>query len=128
MLVTKKWSTICVLFTLITLFSCLINVLQGFTIDTYFHQLVRFVLCFIGVGSLIIFDWFNNRSPYLAMAVHYVVTMTLVFIFVWLTHFFEPLATHAYRDVFFNFTGVYIILAIVIEINIRLVKKRKKQQ
>jgi len=125
MIVKRKWSAICELFTLITLISCLINVIQGFTTDTYFHQIVRFVLCFIGVGSLFIFDWFKDHSSYIAMAIHYLATMTVVFIFVWLTKFLEPLATHAFRDVFMNFTAVYIAFVLFLEIKIRLAKKKK---
>ena len=46
----------------------------------------------------------------------YIVTLGCAFIAVWSTHYIEPLAESAYtyKDVFINYTGLFIVVAIII--------------
>lgn len=44
----------------------------------------------------------------------YAISMGIVFFYVWLSGFIEPLHPDAYRDVFLNFTAVSICVMIVI--------------
>ena len=44
----------------------------------------------------------------------YIVTLGCAFIAVWSTHYIEPLAESAYKDIFINYTGLFIVVAIII--------------
>jgi hypothetical protein len=50
--------------------------------------------------------------------------MSIVFIYVWITGFFEPLSKYAYRDIFLNFTAVGVVIGVVIAI----IEKRKEKR
>ena len=43
----------------------------------------------------------------------YIPTMALVFGFVWLNQFIEPLAASAYRDIFINYTGLFAMVSAI---------------
>lgn len=123
--ISKTFSTIAIIFTLITISSSLLNLALGIKTDTNFHILARFVLTAIGVSSLYIFKWLNHLPSYLAHLTHYVVTLLLVFIVVWLSQIIEPLSQNAYRDVFFNYTGIYIIVSIMYGLILYYKKKKR---
>jgi hypothetical protein len=53
--------------------------------------------------------------------------MGLTFVFVWLNQFIEPLAESAYKDIFINYTGLFIIVSAVAIIRSRIRKKSKKR-
>jgi hypothetical protein len=49
--------------------------------------------------------------------------MGLTFVFVWLNQFIEPLAESAYKDIFINYTGLFIIVSAVAIIRSRIRKR-----
>ena len=53
----------------------------------------------------------------------YIVTLGCTFITVWSTHYIEPLAESAYKDVFINYTGLFIVVTIIM---LLVQKKRHK--
>lgn len=113
MIIKKKFSIICITFTVITIISSALNLVKGNTMDSNLHLLSRFVLCLIAIGSLFIFEWLKNKPIYFVQMVHYACSLALVLIFVWSTQIIEPLSKNAYRDVFLNYTAIYIAFAIV---------------
>ena len=40
--------------------------------------------------------------------------MALAFGFIWLNQFIEPLAKSAYRDIFINYTSLYVLISIIV--------------
>jgi len=127
MIVKNKFSTICIMFTVITIISSVFNLVTGNTIDTHLHLLARFVLCSLGIGSLFIFELLKNKSIYFVQIVHYFCSLGLVLIFVCSTQIVEPLSKNAYRDVFLNYTAVYIAFAIVCIIRGRKIAKKEQK-
>lgn len=64
------------------------------------------------------------KNILLRSIVVYIPTMGLAFGFVWLNQFIEPLAKSAYRDIFINYTSLFVIVSIVAIIRNSI--KRKK--
>ena len=64
------------------------------------------------------------KNILLRSLVVYVPTLGLVFGFVWLNQFIEPLAKSAYRDMFINYTSLFVIVSMVAIIRNSI--KRKK--
>ena len=87
--------------------------------DTNFHILNRAAIVFIAVLTIMLFDKIQLKSKILSYLIPYVISMGAVFFYVWLTGFIEPLHPNAYRDIFFNFTGVAICVMIAIFIKDR---------
>lgn len=119
MVVRNKPIAICITFTVITVIGSLLNIFLGGVNETSLHLLLRFGLCCIGVGSLFIFEWLRKWPAYLVQVMHYLLSMLLVFAFVWLTGFFDKLHPNAYRDVFLNYTAAYVVFAIICIFNSR---------
>ncbi len=102
---------ICIVYTVLTVTSSGIAILQGQTTDTHFHLLIRFAVTFIGIGSILIFNLFPDWPVTAIYSLHYAVTMGAIFLLVWISGFFRDLHPNAYRDIFLNFTVIYILIA-----------------
>ncbi len=115
----KALLLICVVYTLLTVTSSGIGLLTGQETDTHIHILMRFLITSVGIGSILLFNLFP-RWPLAAINIfHYVVTMGFVFVIVWISGFFIELHPDAYRDIFFNFTAVYILVSAIFQIMMR---------
>ncbi len=66
---------ICIVYTILTVTSSGIALLQGQTTDTHVHLLMRFVVTFLGIGSILIFNLFPEWPLKAIYGFHYVVTM-----------------------------------------------------
>ncbi|EEG77958.1 DUF6608 family protein [Dethiobacter alkaliphilus] len=102
---------ICVVYTLLTITSSGFAMLAGRTTDTHAHLLMRFVVTAIGIGSILIFNLFPKWSLPAIYAFHYGVTMGVILLLMWISGFFIELHPDAYRDIFFNFTPIYILIS-----------------
>ena len=112
LVIKNKLSVICILFTGITLAASTLGLLMdgfGSTSDDL-HIWSRFAIVFIAIGSLYIFDWFQSWSLPVVHAIHYAVTMAIIFVAVWLMGSFVELHPNAFRDIFLNYTVIYLIL------------------
>ncbi|MDW7650266.1 MAG: DUF6608 family protein [Bacillota bacterium] len=107
---------ICVVYTILTVTSSGFGLLGGRTTDTHVHLLLRFVVTSIGIGSILIFNLFPKWPLGGIFAFHYTVTMSFIFALVWMSGLFIELHPDAYRDIFLNFTSVYLLLSIAIQI------------
>lgn len=108
MLFKNKLITICVLFTIITLLSSVLGLFQGHETADHIHILSRFVIVVLAIGSLLIFDWLRHFPFALTHLIHYVVTMLIIFLMMFGMGFFVFLHPNAYRDIFLNYTAIYI--------------------
>ncbi len=112
LVVKNKLSVICILFTGVTLAATALGLLTdglGSTSDDL-HILARFTIVFIAIGSLYVFDWFQSWPLRVVHAIHYVLTMAIILLATWALGFVIELHPDALRDIFFNYTGVYLIL------------------
>jgi len=108
MLIKNKLIIVCVLFTVLTVTSSVFGLFTGARTVDHFHILMRFTITLLALGSLYLFDWLKNLRFYQVHIIHYVLTMSAVFLLVFLSGFFVSLHPDAYRDIFLNYTIVYL--------------------
>ncbi len=109
---------VCVLYTLLTVISSSVQLLQGIEHDTNLHLLARFAVTVVGVGSVAIFTVLQRRfrrAPTVkAAGSAYLIAIVVVLMLTWVYGRFESLHPDAYRDIALNFTFVWIgVLAVV---------------
>ncbi len=102
---------ICIVYTLLTITSSSYALLSGITTETHFHLLARFVITAIGVGSILIFNMLPRWPLWAMFAVHYIATMGTIFGLMWVSGYFIELHPDAYRDIFLNYTPIYLLIA-----------------
>ena len=115
-----------VVYTIITILSSSEQIFKGQATDTNCHILNRAVVTFIAVLTVKLFEKIKVKSAILSFFLPYGISMGVVFFYVWLTAFIEPLSKNAYRDVFFNFTTISICVAVILTIKDKWKKKKSK--
>lgn len=116
----------CVLFTIATLADNLLQLCRGQVADSNYHILNRAVVILIAVITITLFDKLRLRNTILSHITAYVISMLVVFAYVWFTNFFDPLSPDAYQGIFITYTAFAIVVVAIIEIKKRI--KSKKQQ
>ncbi len=116
----------CIIFTVVTILSSVRQLFQGIPKDDNLHIINRSVVVFIGVLVLFLITKLDLKNKILNTVVPYVISMSMVFFYVWLTSFWDDLHPNAYRDIFFNFTGLFVLMAVIVEIKNRFKRKREK--
>ena len=58
----------------------------------------------------------------------YIPSLLLAFAYVWFSGLREPLAKTAYRDIWINFTGLFVLLCIINTVIYVFKKKRGKEE
>ena len=103
----------CALYTAATLANSIAYLAQGVRNDPSgnWHELTRAVIVLIGVSAYELALHLPIGNPVIRGIAAYVPTMLLAFFAVWLTGFAEPLAESAYRDIFINYTGLFVIVS-----------------
>ncbi len=112
------------LFAATTILSSSLQMAQGQPTDTNFHILNRAAVVLIAVITIQLFDKIRLKNTVLSYLVPYAISMAIVFFYVWLTGFVEPLHPDAYRDIFLNFTAVSVAVMSVIFIKDKLKAKK----
>ena len=124
----KGFQLYCMIYTMITIVSSALQLLQGRLVDTNSHLLNRAVVCLIAVFVMEASVNFRLKSKLLSWFVVYAMAMTMVFIYVWITGFFEPLSEHAYHDIFLNFTSITVVIGIIMNVLEKRKEKRGRQR
>lgn len=112
-------------FAVTTLVSSALQLAQGHPTDTNFHILNRAAIVFIAVLTIQLFVKIQLKNKVLSYLVPYAISMGVVFFYVWLTGFVEPLHPDAYRDIFLNFTAVAVVIMIGMAVVERLRGRRE---
>ena len=115
---------LCGIYTLLTLISSSIQLIQGIENDTNIHILMRFVVCFIGISFWVTFSLVKFRKQWLTVLVQYMISMSLIFAIVFVLGNFVELADSAYLDIFMNYTIPFAIISTIVSIHKQ--KKNKK--
>lgn len=115
----------CSIFTVVTVTSCIINLLMGNENETYIHILDRAILTLIGSIIVGIAVTINFKSLILNCFIPYLIFILLAFLYVFISGFFVELHPNAYRDVFINDTIAYIIVYVGILIYKNISKSKK---
>lgn len=114
----------CLIYTFATIISSSLQLYMGSLTDTNSHILNRAIIVLIAVIIITLFENIKFQNKVLSYLIPYIISMIIVFSYVWISGNFVELHPNAYRDIFLNFTGVTIIYCVVENI----VKKSKKKQ
>lgn len=115
---------LCGIYTLLTLISSSMQLIQGIESDTNIHILMRFVVCFIGISFWVTFSLMKFKKQWLTILVQYMISMSLIFAIVFISGCFVELADSAYLDIFMNYTIPFAIISTIVSIYKQ--KKNKK--
>lgn len=116
----------CIFYATTTILSSSLQLAQGQPTDTNSHLLHRAAVILIAVITILLFDKIQLKSRVLSYLIPYAFSMGIVFFYVWLTSFFEPLHPNAYRDIFFNFTAIALCVMLGIYIKNKYEEKLKE--
>ncbi|BDB00757.1 hypothetical protein CBOS2020_08310 [Clostridium botulinum] len=87
---------------------------MGQLTDTNSHIIDRAVVVLIAVTTITLFDKLKFKNKILSFIIPYSISMGTVFVYVWISGFWQELHPNAYRDIFLNFTAVAIVVAIAV--------------
>ncbi len=122
--VKQGFTLFCVIFAITTLISSSLQLFQNQVTDTNFHILNRAGIVLIAVITIKLFDGIRLKSKVLSYLIPYAISMGIVFLYVWLTGFIEPLHPNAYRDIFINFTAVALVIMLIVFVKDRVKEKK----
>lgn len=117
-----------IIYAVTTILSSSLQLYQGQQTDTNFHILNRAAVVLIAVITIILFNKIKFKNKVLSYLVPYAISMGIVFFYIWLTGFIEPLHPDAYRDIFLNFTAISIGVMFVIFIKDKWKGDRNKSR
>jgi len=106
----------CVVYTVTTIVNSVGYLMQGIRDDPSgnWHELMRAMIVLIGVIAYEMARHLPVRNIILRTLIVYAVTLPCAFLVVWSSQFIEPLAKSAYRDAFVNYTGFFLVIAVVV--------------
>ena len=112
-----------IIYTLVTILNSVLYLVQGYRDDPSgnWHELTRAGIVLIGVTAYELATKIPIKNLSIRSVVVYIPTMGLAFGFIWLNQFIEPLAKSAYRDIFINYTSLFVMVSIaaIIKNNIK---------
>lgn len=129
----KKWMNIIsvysVIYTAITLLSSILYLGNGIYEDPSgnWHELDRAIILLIGFAAFKLCTDLPIKSLIFRYIIAYVPSQLLAFAYVWFTGLREELAKMAYRDIWINFTCLFILLCIINTIS-SIRKKRRNSR
>ena len=105
-----------IIYTITTIVSSTIYLFLGIRDDPSgnWHEITRALIVLIGVFAYELAKYLPIKNVVLRTLVVYVVTLGCAFFVVWSTQFIEPLAKSAYKDIFINYTGLFLTISILI--------------
>ncbi len=115
----KKWvnlvSIYAIIYTVITLLNSILYLCNGIYEDPSgnWHELDRAMILLIGIAAFELCTSLPIKPLVLRYVAAYIPSQLLAFGYVWFSGLREPLAKTAYQDVWFNFTGLFILLCAV---------------
>lgn len=117
-----------VIYTIVTILNSVLYLIQGYRDDPNgnWHELTRAGIVLIGVIAYELATKIPIKNLLIRSIVVYIPTMGLVLGFMWLNQFIEPLAESAYRDIFINYTSLFVIVSIVAIIRNKIKGKMDK--
>lgn len=129
----KKWiqmaSVYSVIYTAITLLSSVLYLSNGVYEDPSgnWHQLDRAIILLIGIAAFELCTNLPVKPLILRYVAAYVPSQLLAFAYVWFSGVREPLARTAYRDIWINFTCLFLLLCMVNTV-VDICRKKRRQK
>lgn len=115
----KKWirivSIYSIIYTVITLLNSVLYLCNGIYEDPSgnWHELDRAMVLLIGIAAFELCTNLPVKPLALRYLIAYIPSQLLAFAYVWFSGLREPLAKTAYRDIWINFTGLFVLLCIM---------------
>lgn len=115
----KKWlrivSIYSIIYTVITLLNSVLYLCNGVYEDPSgnWHELDRAMILLIGIAAFELYTNLPVKPMLLRYLTAYIPSLLLAFAYVWFSGLREPLAKTAYRDIWINFTGFFVLLCII---------------
>lgn len=129
----KKWirivSVYSIIYTVITLVNSALYLCNGIYEDPSgnWHELDRAMILLIGIVAFELCTNLPAKPLVLRYLIAYIPSQLLVFGYVGFSGLREPLAKTAYRDIWINFTGLFVLLCIINTVACAF-KKRKQEK
>ena len=103
-----------IIYTITTIVSSALYLFLGIRDDPSgnWHEITRALIVLIGVFAYELAKHLPIKNVVLRTLVVYVVTLGCAFFVVLSTQFIEPLAKSAYKDIFINYTGLFLTISI----------------
>lgn len=89
------------------------------------HELDRALIIFIGVLGLQLYRKIEFKNKFLNIICAYVPTLLLTFLYVFLMGLRETLAKSAYKDIFINYTLLFVFV-VVIDLVVKKIRNIKR--
>ena len=130
----KKWlrivSIYSVIYTAITLLSSVFYLCNGVYEDPSgnWHELDRAIILLIGIAAFELCTNLPVKPLALRYLIAYIPSQLLAFAYVWFSGLREPLAKTAYRDIWINFTGLFVLLCIINTVHLYFKKKERAER
>ncbi len=105
-----------VIFTFTTILSSIIQLTQNQPTDTNAHILMRGGFVLAATIAFALYETFQFKPRVLAYLATYAIAQGMVFVLVFVTGLYTNLHPDAYRDAFFNFTAVALLVMGVLAI------------
>ncbi len=118
-----------VVYTVITLLNSVLYLGRGIYEDPSgnWHELDRAMILLIGVAAFELYTSLPAKLLLFRYMITYIPSQLLAFGYIGFTGLREPLAETAYRDIWINFTGLFIVLC-VIDTIIGICRKKQNQE
>ncbi|MCI9571131.1 MAG: hypothetical protein HFH97_00735 [Lachnospiraceae bacterium] len=129
----KKWiqmaSVYSVIYTAITLLSSVLYLSNGVYEDPSgnWHELDRAIILLIGIAAFELCTNLPVKPLILRYVMAYIPSQLLAFAYVWFSGLREPLAKTAYRDIWVNFTCLFLLLCMVNTV-VDICRKKRRQK
>jgi len=119
----------CGLYTFVTIVNSIVYLSDGIYEDPSgnWHEIDRAIIVLIGILAFAMCKHLKIRNIFLRLLAAYIPTILLAYGYMGLTTLREPLAASAYRDIFVNFTGMFLVVALITFLPNVIHRIRKKQ-
>ena len=116
---------VCVLFAITTFCSSILQLISGNDVDSNTHILLRAAICFLGTSFIYLFKVIKLNNKIIQEIVHYLVSLFLILLFMFCLSFFVEIGEAPPYPIFaLNYTGVYVVVSVVIYFD----RKRKEKK
>ena len=114
------------IYTAATLLNSVIYLAKGVYEDPSgnWHEIDRAVIVLVAVVAYALIRYIKLNNFFLKVAIVYVPTMLLVFLYVFLRGLTVELARTAYRDIFINYTAGFVFVTIVVLV-VNVIRRKK---
>ena len=103
------------IYTVITLLNSVLYLCNGIYEDPSgnWHELDRAMIILIGIAAFELCTNLPVKPLLFRYLIAYIPSQLLAFAYVWFSGLREPLAKTAYRDIWINFTSLFVLLSII---------------